>query len=833
MYELRDYQQEAVDVGVDYLSGKSRTGALLVEPVGCGKSIIIGGIAKALKKPLLVIQPSRELTLQNHEKAVSLGMSPTIFSASCNSKELSPLTYATLKSVKKVVDELKSYGVKHVIIDEADMNIPNISVDNPSEWQIFQEAMGFKKVLGLTASPVKIQQYSHLSGDSYSQLNMLNRIHGKTFSKIIHVLQNREIIQKGFWSPLQYEKWDFDSDVLMVNNVGSEYTEDSIKKYVTEHKINNLITARIIKLAESKKSILVFMDSVDSCKVLCNYLNSNRGIPSVVVDAKMPDKARTKAVSGFKSGEIKVALCYATLGVGFDHPSLDTIVMGRPTFSVRTWYQYCLDMKTEILTKRGFLKYNEIKEHDIVAAYKDGEIIWTDIREVIYRRIYDGEKMIEYKNQHLDIRVTDSHDMLVKQNGCKSYKKMKASEMYNINYAFHIPVSGVEKIQKNNLRDCDVLFLGYFLSDGYLCKSNNQIVIAQSLQNERIVNEIEKVIIQCGMRYGKIILKRKGEMSKYKDLVHFKISKGMPKDKKDNRKGWAYLMDYIDKNMTEAYERLDEDQFDLLLWAINEGDGNKGKCKWVRRSYTICMGNHALYANRLQSLAIRRGYRCNLYSHNKNGGEHYVIHAKKQQHSSIAGQKSSETNIKKKYNNHRPRVKEFIPSKDEYVWCISNDIGTIITRRNGKVAIMGNCGRLVRKDPNNPDKVGLVVDCCGNYDRFGPVEDLSIEEFGGYGWGMFSKNRLLTGIPMGTYMDKQMLAETYGMDPSWKARQSYNKNTQRCSIYGEYILEDGSYKGHKIKDVPVEYLEFLVKCMPANKLNINISKHLIERSNKL
>lgn len=483
MYELRDYQQEAVDVGVDYLSGKSRTGALLVEPVGCGKSIIIGGIAKALKKPLLVIQPSRELTLQNHEKAVSLGMSPTIFSASCNSKELSPLTYATLKSVKKVVDELKSYGVKHVIIDEADMNIPNISVDNPSEWQIFQEAMGFKKVLGLTASPVKIQQYSHLSGDSYSQLNMLNRIHGKTFSKIIHVLQNREIIQKGFWSPLQYEKWDFDSDVLTVNNVGSEYTEDSIKKYVTEHKINNLITARIIKLAESKKSILVFMDSVDSCKVLCNYLNDNRGISSVVVDAKMLDKARAKAVSGFKSGEIKVALCYATLGVGFDYPALECIVYGRPTFSVRTWYQ-----------------------------------------------------------------------------------------------------------------------------------------------------------------------------------------------------------------------------------------------------------------------AV---------------------------------------------------------------------------------------GRLVRKDPNNPDKVGLVVDCCGNYDRFGPIEDLSIEDFGGYGWGMFSRNKLLTGIPMGSYMDKQMLAETYGMDPSWKAKQSSNKNTQRYSSYGEYILEDGSYKGHKIKDVPIEYLEFLVKCMPTNKLNINISKHLIERSNKL
>lgn len=479
MYELRDYQKEAVEVGIDYLNGKSRTGALLVEPTGCGKSILIGGIAKRIGKPLLVIQPSRELTLQNHEKAVNLGMSPTIFSASCNSKNLSPLTYATLKSVKKVVDELKSYGIEHVIVDEADMGIPVINANKPSEWQIFQEAMGFKKVLGLTASPVKMQQYSPLAGDPYSQLDILTRIRGKTFSKIIHVLQNREIIQKGFWAPLKYETWEFDSGVLTINKTGSEYTDESIEKYVEEHKINNLITSRVVKLCETKKSILVFMDSVKSCNVLCEYLNEKRNIPSVVVDANMANKARIEAVDGFKCGKIKVALCYATLGVGFDYPALECIVYGRPTFSVRTWYQ-----------------------------------------------------------------------------------------------------------------------------------------------------------------------------------------------------------------------------------------------------------------------AV---------------------------------------------------------------------------------------GRLVRKDPNNPDKVGLVVDCCGNYNRFGPVEDLSIEEFGGYGWGMFSKDRLLTGIPMGVYMDKKMLAEKYGMEPSWKKKQPA-QNTKQYIHHGDFVLMEGSYKGKMIKNVPTEYLEFLVKCLPADKLNINISKHLTERS---
>lgn len=470
MLKLRDYQQDMVDAGINYLTGKSRSGGLLVAPCGSGKSLIIAGIANALKEPLLVLQPSKELLVQNTGKLIAMGGSPTIFSASCNKKELSSLTYATIKSVKKVTDELKSYGVKHVIIDEADMGIPPSNSGSPSEWEIFYNEMGFKKVLGLTASPVKMQQYSPMVGDAYSQLNMLNRIQGKTFSKILHVIQNKDVIDRGFWAPLKYETWEFDQGELRINSIGSEYTDESIKRYVTEHKINNLICERVIKLTESKKSILVFMDSVDNCNILCKYLNEKRGIKSVVVDAKMASGARDKAVNGFKSGETQVALCYATLGVGFDHPALDCIVIGRPTFSIRVFYQYV--------------------------------------------------------------------------------------------------------------------------------------------------------------------------------------------------------------------------------------------------------------------------------------------------------------------------------------------------------------GRLVRKDPDNPDKEGLVVDCCGNYGRFGRIEDLSVEDFAGYGWGMFSNDRLVTGVPMGQYVDKKMLVDKYGEVKTYGKGKP--KETVQINIPDNYVMDSGHYKGKKLKDIPKEYLDFISHSLPKDMINVNI-----------
>jgi len=83
-----------------------------------GKSIIIGDIVKRLNAPTLVLQPSKEILEQNYNKAISFGMSPTIYSASCGVKELSELTFATLKSVKKDVGRLKEIGVKYLLIDE-------------------------------------------------------------------------------------------------------------------------------------------------------------------------------------------------------------------------------------------------------------------------------------------------------------------------------------------------------------------------------------------------------------------------------------------------------------------------------------------------------------------------------------------------------------------------------------------------------------------------------------------------------------------------------------------------------------------------------------------
>ena len=82
-----------------------------------GKSFIIADIAKRLDAPLLVFQPTREITLQNYEKVKRTGMNDVgIYSASLGMKNIRRITLATIGSVHNHMDDFRLF--KYVIVDE-------------------------------------------------------------------------------------------------------------------------------------------------------------------------------------------------------------------------------------------------------------------------------------------------------------------------------------------------------------------------------------------------------------------------------------------------------------------------------------------------------------------------------------------------------------------------------------------------------------------------------------------------------------------------------------------------------------------------------------------
>ena len=100
-YTLRNYQKLAVKSMQDDL--KSIQKSVLCLPTGSGKSLVIADFVSNYGKPVLVLQPSREILAQNKEKLLTYVDKEDVgvYSASFNSKEVKKYTFATIQSVYK------------------------------------------------------------------------------------------------------------------------------------------------------------------------------------------------------------------------------------------------------------------------------------------------------------------------------------------------------------------------------------------------------------------------------------------------------------------------------------------------------------------------------------------------------------------------------------------------------------------------------------------------------------------------------------------------------------------------------------------------------------
>ena len=332
MFKLRDYQKRLVEKSLDHLYFNPNPG-IVVAPVGSGKSLIIGSVAKEFNKPLLVLQPSKELLEQNISKLRSFGGEATIYSASAGIKEMSHLVYATLGSVASKVDELKKYGIEYVLIDEAHKGY---SPDRNSQFMKFIRELNPKSVVGYTATPLRLNQIT-TQYDSFGILNFITNKQGKVypyFKTVVDVVQVKEVADR-YWSKLVYKQHNFDDSLLGLNSTGNEFTRESIANYIKLQNVNNRIYLRLRELLkQGRKNILVFVDSVETAEKFTTLFDN-----SAFVSANTLKRQRSAIIQRFKHGDIKIVFNHSVLTTGFDHPLLDTIIIGKPTNSYTLYYQ--------------------------------------------------------------------------------------------------------------------------------------------------------------------------------------------------------------------------------------------------------------------------------------------------------------------------------------------------------------------------------------------------------------------------------------------------------------------------------------------------------------
>ena len=180
-------------------------------------------------------------------------------------KEIGEVTYATIGSIVNIAHKFNTLGINKVIIDECD-RFPR---EPGGMLRRFLTAAKITHVLGLTATPLKLQTNIDEYFRPFSKLVMLTSKSkkGNYFKEVIHVAQIKEMTELGFWSPLQYESYDFDTGALVYNSTNAEFTDDSIKRAYKQQDIGGKIIKRISELKD-RKSILVAVPSIEEAKEL-------------------------------------------------------------------------------------------------------------------------------------------------------------------------------------------------------------------------------------------------------------------------------------------------------------------------------------------------------------------------------------------------------------------------------------------------------------------------------------------------------------------------------------------------------------------------------------
>jgi DNA repair protein RadD len=97
-FTLRNYQEEGTQACVDILKSTKKTcKELVISPTAGGKSIYVAETVKRVNAPILVLQPSKELLLQNYEKFMKVGGEATICCASLKTKTNKGVDYTQLE----------------------------------------------------------------------------------------------------------------------------------------------------------------------------------------------------------------------------------------------------------------------------------------------------------------------------------------------------------------------------------------------------------------------------------------------------------------------------------------------------------------------------------------------------------------------------------------------------------------------------------------------------------------------------------------------------------------------------------------------------------------
>lgn len=312
--ELRPYQQEAREaIFEQWDSGVSKT--LLVLPTGCGKTIVFAKVTEDCVRRgdrVLILAHRGELLEQAADKihkSTGLGCAVEKAEESCIGSWFR-IVVGSVQSMmrEKRLGQFPADYFQTIIIDEAHHCISD-------SYQKILNHFSQAKVLGVTATP-----------DRGDMRNL-----GSYFESLAYEYTLPKAIKEGYLSPIKALTIPLKIDMSGVSVQAGDFKASDISTALDPYLQG--IAEEMEKYCKDKKTV-VFLPLVKTSQKFKDILNDH-GFLAAEVNGDSQDRA--EVLEAFDRGDYNVLCNSMLLTEGWDCPSVDCVVVLRPT-KVRSLY---------------------------------------------------------------------------------------------------------------------------------------------------------------------------------------------------------------------------------------------------------------------------------------------------------------------------------------------------------------------------------------------------------------------------------------------------------------------------------------------------------------
>lgn len=470
---------------------------------------------------------------------------------------------------------------------------------------------------------------------------------GKLYDNLVNVTSTQTLIDEGFLSGYRIFACK-EPDMEGVRVVAGEWEEketsrralevvgDCVKEYV-EHCNGKKFICSAVNTAHVEELQRQFM----AAGILCaNYTY------------KTSEEEREEIVNEFKK--------------------LDSVYRGLITVTAASKGFDCLDEKTEILTTEGWRGIGNVSTKNAVYAFnrETEKIEIVPILKYAERFVRPDEMMVTLKSQRFDIRVSEGHWFHFKSKKNRpEFESARAKEMVVRKADSFLPISGECDFKGVDLTDDEIRLIAWYVTDGNIHRTTFSIA-----QSKPFKHEIRELLARLHLDFKERDVVPHGFAHTMQSTI-FEIPKGTHKGAL-KRNGWFRFEPFLKKNISPLLFGMTREQFRVFWNELLKGHGAKqeGKSGWL---WCSSKGQ----ADAIMHLACVRGFAASMLSQRtKSGKTVFLVSCRDKQFIQISP--SSSLGAKFAFE---------VPKTGEKVWCVQNRLSTLVTRRNGRIAIVGNC----------------------------------------------------------------------------------------------------------------------------------------------